>query len=129
LISLATTALSILAQTGTTVTSAPVAPATTRPGWMGLLDSGLFPIVIGIMILYLFVFRSKKKEGKKREDMLAQLSKGDEVVTIGGEIGKVIETRDNRVLLKVDESSNTKIWYLRSAIHRVMDDEKKAEVK
>lgn len=128
MISLVTTGLSILAQQ--TVTTGPAAPPpTTRPGWMGLLDSGLFPILIGIMILYLFVFRSKKQETRKREDMLAGMKKGDEVVTIGGEIGKVVETRDNRVLLKLDESSNTKVWYLRSAIHRILEEEKKAEAK
>lgn len=89
------------------------------------------PIAFGILILYLLTSRSKKAESRKRDNMIAGLKKGDEVVTIGGEIGKVVETRDNRVLLKVDESSNTKVWYLRSAIHRVMDDEsdKKADSK
>ncbi len=48
--------------------------------------------------------------------------------TIGGELGKVVEAREDRVLLKVDESSNTKIWYTRSAINRVLGEEK-AEAK
>jgi hypothetical protein len=38
----------------------------------------------------------------------------------------VVDTRDDRVLLKVDETSNTKIWYARSAIHRVVAEEKAA---
>jgi len=33
------------------------------------------------------------------------------------------------VLLKVDESSNTKIRFSRSAIHRVVEEDKTAETK
>ena len=36
----------------------------------------------------------------------------------------MVEGRDDRILLKVDETSNTKIWYSRNAIHRVVGDEK-----
>ena len=64
--------------------------------------------------------RSKKKQDKGRTDMLAQLKKGDEVQTIGGILGKVMDAREDRVLVKVDENSNTKIWFSRTAIHRVV---------
>jgi len=46
------------------------------------------------------------------------------VQTIGGILGTVIEAREGDVLLKVDESSNTKIRFARSAIHRVLEEEK-----
>jgi len=32
--------------------------------------------------------------------------------------------RDSEVLVKVDESTNTKMRFARSAIHRVLDDDK-----
>jgi preprotein translocase subunit YajC len=60
--------------------------------------------------------------------MLGQLKKGDRIQTIGGVLGTVVEARDTEVLVKVDESSNTKIRFARSAIHRVLEDDK-AEVK
>ena len=51
------------------------------------------------------------------------------VQTIGGIIGKVVEADDeDRILVKVDETSNTKIWFTRNAIHRVLGEEKSAEV-
>ena len=56
--------------------------------------------------------------------MLSQLKKGDEIQTIGGIIGKVVEAREDRVLVKVDETANSKIWFSRNAIHRVLDEEK-----
>ncbi len=127
--SLLWTCTSILAQTVTTApggaTTTPVSG--TRPGWFGLLETPLFPLLVGIMILYFFVFRSKKQQDRKRNDMLAQLKRGDRVQTIGGILGTVIEARETEVLLKVDESSNTKIRFSRSAIHRVLDEDGKAE--
>ena len=49
--------------------------------------------------------------------------------SIGRIIGKIIEVRDSRVLVKVDENSNTKIWFSRNAIHRVLTEEKAEAAK
>ena len=116
-----------LAQTTVPVpgqSGAPAAAATQAtqdpPFWAG----PMMPIVLLILLMYVFMFRSKKGQENKRQQMIDALKKGDEVQTIGGEFGRVMETRDDRVLVKVDESSNTKIWYARSAIHRVVGAEK-----
>jgi preprotein translocase subunit YajC len=118
--------MQILAQTtpaGGTTTPPP--PPDGPPAFLQFV-----PIILLVVIFYFFMFRTKSNEKHKREDMLSKLKKGDEVQTIGGEYGRVMDTKDDRVLLKVDESSNTKIWYARSAIHRVMGDEKaKVEAK
>ena len=82
------------------------------------------PLLLGIVVLYFFVFRSKRNEDKKRQNMLATLKRGDRVQTIGGIMGAVVEASEQSVLLKVDESSNTKIRFSRAAIHRVITDEK-----
>jgi preprotein translocase subunit YajC len=81
-------------------------------------------LILIFVIFYFMIIRSKQKQERTRRQMLDQLKKGDEVQTIGGELGKVVEARDDRVLLKVDESSNTKVWYARSAINRVLSEEK-----
>jgi len=113
--------------------TAPATGPTTgapKPGFVGLLESPLFPLMIGVIVLYFFVFRSKKTQDKKRTDMLAQLKQGDRVQTIGGILGNVVRAEETKVLLKVDESSNTKIWFSRTAIHRVLEEDGKAtEVK
>ena len=99
------------------------------PGWFQILQGPLFPLMVGVLILYIFVFRSKKQQDRKRTDMLSALKRGDRVQTIGGILGTVVEARDTDVLLKVDESSNTKIRFSRNAIHRVIEEEKTAEAK
>ena len=120
-------------ETGGAAAPAGAAPAATggsaAPGWFQLLQGPLFPLMVGVLILYLFVFRSKRQTDKKRADLLSGLKRGDRVQTIGGILGTVVEARDSEVVLKVDESSNTKIRFSRSAIHRVVEEEKTAEVK
>lgn len=112
---------SIVAQAGT------AAPATTKPteppGYLQIV-----PFVALAVIFYVFMLRPQKGKDKKRTDMLSTMKKGDEVQTIGGEFGRVVDVRDDRVLLKVDETSNTKIWYGKNAIHRIVTEEK-AEAK
>jgi preprotein translocase subunit YajC len=44
-------------------------------------------------------------------------------------LGTVVDVRDNEVVVKVDESSNTKMTFIRSAIHRVISEKKAAEAK
>ena len=100
-------------------------PTKDPPFWAG----PLMPFFLLIILMYVFMFRTKKGQESKRQQMINALKKGDEVQTIGGEYGRVMETRDDRILLKVDESSNTKIWYARSAIHRVVSEESKAAAK
>ena len=87
------------------------------------------PIILLVVFFYFFLFRSKRTQDRKRTDMLKQLKKGDRIQTIGGVLGSVVEARDDEVLVKVDESSNTKIRFARSAIHRVLDDAAKPDVK
>jgi len=122
------TVVNVLAQTTGPVTTGPTTGA-PKPGFMGLLESPMFPLMIGVIILYFFVFRSKKNQDKKRTDMLSQLKQGDRVQTIGGILGNVVRAEEGKVLLKVDESSNTKIRFSRSAIHRVVEEDKTAETK
>lgn len=80
-----------------------------------------------MVILWVVMIAPKRKQDKSRQQMLDGMKRGDEIQTIGGIIGKVVEPREDRVLVKVDESSNTKIWFSRTAIARVTADNEKAK--
>ncbi len=106
-------------------------PATTqpRPGWVQLIQS-LGPMAPIILIMIAFVWmtsRSRKRQERQKKDMLGAMKRGDRIQTIGGILGNIVEVRDDRILLKVDESNNTKVWFARSAIHRVLGDEAEAK--
>ena len=116
--------LELIAQVESTPTQPATGTVLRKAPWYEFLSSQMTMILLIIIIFYIFIFRSKKKQDRARQDLLSNLKKGDRVQTIGGILGTVVESRDNEVLLKVDETSNTKIRFSRSAIHRVLAEEK-----
>jgi preprotein translocase subunit YajC len=56
--------------------------------------------------------------------MVQALAKNDKVRTIGGIIGTVVDIKDDEVTLKIDESNNTKIKVIPSAIGRNVSKDK-----
>ncbi len=61
-------------------------------------------LVFGV-IFYFLLIRPQSKRAKEHREMLAQLQKGDEVMTNGGLIGKITDLDDNLVKLKVAENT------------------------
>jgi preprotein translocase subunit YajC len=85
----------------------------------------LFPIALmfGVLAFMLLSARSqKKREQRERDEMHARLGKNDRVLTIGGIIGTVMSVKDNEVVLKVDETTNTKMTFLKTSVQRVLDE-------
>lgn len=115
---------------GATLTTTSAPASTSGPG--PKKDEGIFgsfqPIItMGLIfvVLYFLLFRGKNKEEKQRKEMIKQMKKGDEVMTIGGLVGKIVEVKEDRVVIKIDESNNVKATYLKSAIQRVLVEEEK----
>ncbi len=108
------------------VTTQSGAPGGTTTGGGGGGGSFFGPELLTIMIvvlgaMLLFSVFAGRKEKKRRQAMLNALQKGDKVQTIGGILGTVVEVRDNEVVVKVDESSNTRMRFARQAIANVLD--------
>ena len=103
------------------------AAAAPAPSGFGML----MPLVLIVGIMYLFMIRPQQKKQKETQKMIDSLKKGDKVVTIGGIHGTIASTKENTVLVKVDD--NTKIEFNRTAIATVIADkvaeEPKAEKK
>jgi len=83
-------------------------------------------IFIGLMfvMMYFILFRGPRKKQQQHKQMVQALAKNDKVRTIGGIIGTVVDVKDDEITLKVDESNNTKIKVLPSAIGRNITKEK-----
>ncbi|KPK44016.1 MAG: hypothetical protein AMJ65_04215 [Phycisphaerae bacterium SG8_4] len=73
-----------------------------------------------LVMMYLILFRGPRKKQQQHKQMMQALSKNDRVQTIGGIIGTVVDIKDDEITLKIDESNNTKMKILRSAISRNM---------
>ena len=68
----------------------------------------LFPIGI-IVLFYFFFIRPQSKRAKEHKAMIQGLSKGDEVVTAGGVLGKVVAVGENFVTLEVAENMRVNV--------------------
>ena len=105
-----------------------LAQATTVPTTGGeppsLLRGPLLPLLLGVAILYFFVFRATRNQDKARSDTLDKLKPGQRIQTIGGILGTITQVNDREVTVKVDETNNVKIKFTRNAIHRTLDDDK-----
>ena len=66
-------------------------------------------------IFYFLLIRPQKKEQDRHREMLASIKKGDEVVTGGGIIGKVVEAGDDRLTI---ESGETRVVVERARVAR-----------
>ena len=78
---------------------------------------------MGLVVFMLLSARSqKKREQREKEDMYSRMAKNDRVLTVGGVIGTVLTVKDNEVILKVDETTNTKMTFVKSAIQRIISD-------
>ena len=114
-------------QNQTTTGTVAADPNTSRPASpMGSSSyMQLFFIAGIIVIMYFIMFREPKKRQRQQQQMIQTLKKNDKVRTVGGIIGVVVDVKDDEVTLKIDESNNTKIKVVASAIGKNLSNEGK----
>jgi len=77
----------------------------------------LLPLILIFDIFYFLLIRPQQKRQKERNAMLQALKKGDKVITIGGIHGTIVDLTEERVTLKV--SDTTKMVFERNAVNAV----------
>jgi preprotein translocase subunit YajC len=90
------------------------APAAGASG--GLMS--MLPLVLMFVVLYFVMIRPQMKRQKETKAMLDALSKGDEVVTQGGVIGKI--TKLGETFAHVEVASGVELQVQRTAIVQVL---------
>ncbi|MBI2067781.1 MAG: preprotein translocase subunit YajC [Deltaproteobacteria bacterium] len=85
--------------------SSPVSQA-TPPG--GSLMTFL-PLILVFFVFYFLILRPQSKQRKKHQELINNLKKGDEVVTLSGIHGKVANLVDSIVHLEVSENVRLKM--------------------
>lgn len=115
-------------------TADPAAAPGTSPAGPAAPPSALnmlfFPALIVAMFVFLMVMQrgQQKRAAERKNSMLNNLAKNDRVLTIGGIIGTVAAVRDNEVVLKVDETTNAKMVFLKRAIQQVIKDDEEPKL-
>jgi preprotein translocase subunit YajC len=67
------------------------------------------PLVMIIVVFYLFLVRPQNKRAKEQREMLTKIAVGDEVATAGGLLGKVVEVGDQYLTLEIANGVNVKL--------------------
>lgn len=78
----------------------------------------LLPLVVLLVLFYFLLIRPQMKRSKEQRQMLSNLSKGDEVVTNGGLVGKITEVGDN--FLEVEVADSVRIRVQKQAVSSVL---------
>lgn len=90
--------------------------ATTTSTWGSLL-SLVLPFAIVIILMYFMMIRPQKKKQKEEQSMRNSLRVGDEITTIGGVCGRVLNIKEDSLVIETG-SDRTKMtikkWALQS---------------
>ena len=82
----------------------------------GTIIAQVLPFVVLIVVFYFFLIRPQRKRDKQERDMRNSIEIGDEISTIGGFIGRVVNIKDD-VLVFESSSDRTKLkiyhWAIR----------------
>ena len=66
-------------------------------------------LVVFVGVFYFLLIRPQQKRMKEQQAMLSRLASGDEVVTTGGILGRIIEVNDTFVTLEIADSVRIKV--------------------
>lgn len=87
--------------------------AAAQGGFMSFL-----PLIVIFAVFYFMLIRPQMKRSKEHKQLIAQLNKGDEIITNGGLLGRITDVSDSFVTLELAE--NTQIKLQRQAVATVM---------
>jgi len=87
-------------------------------GQIAALLAQILPMVLIFVVMYLILILPQRKKEKKTREMLNALKVGDEVITVGGVMGKVVNIKDDEVTLE-SGVMKTKVLFKRWAIKEV----------
>ncbi len=89
------------------------AAASTGSGLMSFV-----PLFVLIVVFYFLILRPQSTRVKEQKAMIAALQRGDEVATVGGEVGTVSKVYDQYVGVEIAE--NLVVMVQKSAIQSVL---------
>jgi len=112
-----------------------MAATTTDPtqggmNWTSLLFT-FVPLLGMVVIFYFLLIRPEKKRAKKEKEMRENIQVADEVVTIGGIIGRVLSIQEDTIVVETGSDRN-RIRVLKTAIaenRTAHDDVEKVTIK
>ena len=91
--------------------------AGAQPGLANSMTTFL-PLILMFVVMYFLMIRPQQKRAKEQKAMMEALAKGDEVVTIGGILGKVSKVTEQHVTIEV--ASGTEVVVQKHAVSSLL---------
>ena len=98
-----------------------VTPAYAQAAGAGAASAitSFVPLILIFGIMYFLLIRPQQKKLKEHKAMVEALRRGDQVLSQGGILGKVVKVNDDGIL-EVEIAEGVKVKMPRSAITQVM---------
>ena len=90
-------------------------PASAGGGMEMLIMLAVFGVVF-----YFMIYRPQAKRVKDHKGLMTALSKGDEVLTQGGIVGKIVKVSDEKDFIVVSVAEGTEVVLQKAAINAVL---------
>ena len=81
--------------------------AGAAPGGAG--TTSLIMMAVFVVIFYFLLIRPQQKKQKEHQAMLSKITAGDEVVTAGGILGRVVDVGDSFITLEIADGVRIKV--------------------
>ncbi|MCL1858463.1 MAG: preprotein translocase subunit YajC [Oscillospiraceae bacterium] len=98
-------------------------------GGLSFLNPIIMIALFGLL-MYFMLYRPQKKQEKAVNEMRSSLQVGDEVSTNGGILGKIVQIKDNFIIIETgNDRTKLKIakWSIRAVEHREEEDDDEDE--
>ena len=82
------------------------------------------PFILIIVLFYFLIIRPQNKQQNERDDMLKSLKKGQEIITNGGILGRIIDILDDDILV-IEISKGVNIKIKRDFVNTPIEENKK----
>ncbi len=78
--------------------------------------TGILPLVLIFVVFWFLLIRPQQKRMKEHRSVIAAIKKGDEVMTTGGIVGKVIKAHESSPTVEVEIADNVRVQVARGQI-------------
>ena len=78
--------------------------------------TGILPLVLIFVVFWFLLIRPQQKRSKEHKALIAAIKKGDEVMTAGGIVGKVIKASELSPTVEVEIADNVRVQIARGQI-------------
>jgi len=106
--------------TGWTMTVLAQEAAPPQDGLSSILSSPIPMFVLLGLMFWFMILRPQRRQKREHEQELKALQKHDRIVTAGGILGTIVTIKpdSDEITIRIDETTNTRMRILRSAISR-----------